>query len=134
VKPGRAPWNAGGTILLFVLVNIEIADFYSEGRRLAFDLFSANLARELTYTIAWALFAVGMLVAGIVFQSRAARIAALLLLSLTILKCFLHDLGSLGGLYRVASLLGLAASLVVVGLLLQKFVMRKGPRPAEEPG
>jgi len=40
-------------------------------------------------------------------------------------KCFLLDLSHLGGLYRVGSLLGLAGSLVLVGLLLQKFVIRK---------
>ena len=31
----------------------------------------------------------------------------------------------LGGLYRVGSLFGLAVSLVLVGLMLQKFVMMK---------
>jgi uncharacterized membrane protein len=120
--------SSAGTILLFVLLNIEIADFYSTGQTVTFNLLSASLAQDLTYTIGWALFAVGMLVAGITFSSRAARIAALSLLSVTILKCFLHDLGRLGGLYRVGSLLGLAISLVLVGLLLQKFVLR---RPAE---
>jgi len=134
VKPGPAPWNVGGTILLFFLLNIEIADFYAEGQALTFDFLSATLAKGLTYTIGWALFAIGILVAGIVFRSRPARIAALSLLVVTILKCFLHDLGRLGGLYRVASLLGLAASLVVVGLLLQKFVMAKAARAAEEAG
>jgi uncharacterized membrane protein len=50
-------------------------------------------------------------------------VTALILLVITILKCFLHDLGRLGGLYRVVSLLGLAMSLVLVGILLQRFVM-----------
>ncbi len=134
VKPGAAPWSAGGTILLFYLLNIEIADFYSTGRALAFNFFAATLAQDLTYTIGWAVFAVAMLIAGIIFGSRAARIAALALLVVTILKCFLHDLARLGGLYRIGSLLGLAASLVVVGLLLQKFVMNKSVRAAEEAG
>jgi uncharacterized membrane protein len=61
-------------------------------------------------------------------------VAALVLLLITILKCFLHDLAKLGGLYRVASLLGLAFALVIVGVLLQKFVIAKtAPPPAEEP-
>ena len=42
-----------------------------------------------------------------------------------ILKCFLHDLMRLGGLYRVGSLVGLAIALAFVALLLQKFVLRK---------
>jgi uncharacterized membrane protein len=134
IQRGVALLCTGGTILLFALVNIEIADFYSRGRALTFNFFSSTLAQDLTYTIAWALFAIAMLVAGIVLNSKSARVAALSLLAVTILKCFLHDLARLGGLYRVGSLLGLAVSLVVVGLLLQKFVMRTGRETAEEAG
>jgi uncharacterized membrane protein len=90
------------------------------------------LAQDLSYTMGWALFAIAMLIAGIIFHTRAARVAAILLLVVTILKCFLHDLARLGGLYRVGSLLGLAVSLVLVGLLLQKFVMSKSVPVAEE--
>ncbi|MGA8808245.1 MAG: DUF2339 domain-containing protein [Thermoanaerobaculia bacterium] len=117
--------NAGGAILLFLLVNIEIADFYSTGPTLTFNFLSSSLAQDLTYTIGWALFAVAMLVAGLVLHSRASRVAAIFLLLVTVLKCFLHDLARLGGLYRVASLLGLTISLLLVGVLLQKFVIRK---------
>jgi uncharacterized membrane protein len=127
--------NAAGALILFVLLNIEIADFYSTGESLTFNFFSSSLAQELTYTFGWALFAMAMLVAGIVLHSRSARVAALGLLVVTIAKCFLHDLARLGGLYRVASLFGLAVSLVLVGLLLQKFVMMKrGPQPPAADG
>jgi uncharacterized membrane protein len=124
--------NACGTILLFFVVNIEIADFYSTGPTLTFNFFSSSLAQDLTYTIGWALFAVAMLIAGLVLHSRAARVAAIILLLVTVLKCFLHDLARLGGLYRVGSLLGLTISLLLVGVLLQKFVIRKSAAPAEE--
>jgi hypothetical protein len=123
----RAVLATGGTLLLFLLLNVEIADYYSTGRTLEFN-FSASLAQDLTYTIAWAIFALAMLVAGIILQTRAARVAALLLLLVTILKCFLHDLARLGGLYRIGSLLGLAVSLLIVGVLLQRFVMSKEAR------
>ena len=88
----------GAALILFLLLNIEIADFYSTGRTLTFD-FSAGLAQDLTYTLGWALFAIGLLAAGINRGSRAARIASLTLLVVTIVKCFLHDLWRLGGLY-----------------------------------
>ncbi len=61
---------SGGTVLLFLLLNIEIADFYSTGATLTFDFFRAGLAQELTYTLGWALFAIAMLVAGIIGASR----------------------------------------------------------------
>jgi uncharacterized membrane protein len=120
----RNACSVGGTILLFLLLNIEIADFYSEGAGLTFD-FDAGLAQDLTYTIGWALFAIALLVAGLVKELRAARIASLALLVVAIAKCFLHDLMRLGGLYRVGSLVGLAVSLAVVALLLQRFVFRE---------
>jgi uncharacterized membrane protein len=121
----RPAANACGAVLLFLLVNIEIADFYSTGPALTFNFFSSSLAQDLTYTIGWAVFAVSMLIAGLVLHSRAARVAAIILLLVTVLKCFLHDLARLGGLYRVGSLLGLTISLLLVGVLLQKFVIRK---------
>jgi len=121
------------TIELFLLVNIEIADFYSKGDSLAFNFMGSSLAQDLTYTMAWALFAMAMLVTGIAMHARGVRVAALGLLFVTILKCFLHDLGRLGGLYRVGSLFGLAVSLVLVGLMLQKFVIMKREAPATTP-
>jgi uncharacterized membrane protein len=126
--------NACGGILLFLLVNIEIADFYSTGPTLTFNFLSSSLAQDLTYTMGWALFAVVTLVTGLVLHSRASRVAAIFLLLVTVLKCFLHDLARLGGLYRVASLLGLTISLLLVGILLQKFVIRKTVATAEEAG
>lgn len=123
---------AAGTILLFFLLNIEIADYFSTGPTLTFNFLSSSLAQDLTYTIGWALFAIAMLVAGIAFNTRAARVAAIVLLSVTVFKCFLHDLGRLGGLYRIASFLGLAVALVMVSVLLQKFVLSKRI-VAEEP-
>jgi uncharacterized membrane protein len=113
---------AGGVILLFILLNIEIADFYSTGEVITFN-FSAGLAQDMTYTLGWAVFAVVLLAAGIVIRSQSARIASLALLVITILKCFVHDLARLGGLYRVASFVGLAICLALVALVLQKFVL-----------
>jgi len=113
---------AGGAILLFLLLNIEIADYYSVGTAITFN-FSAALAQDLTYTLGWALFAVALLATGIAATSQPARIAALALLIVTIIKCFLHDLARLGGLYRVMSFVGLALCLALVAVVLQKYVL-----------
>lgn len=114
---------SGGTVLLFLILNIEIADYYSKGPDLTFN-FSAGLAQDLTYTIGWGLFAFGLLIAGIILRSKPGRVSAIVLLSVTVAKCFLHDLWRLGGLYRVGSFVGLAICLTLVALLLQKFVLR----------
>jgi uncharacterized membrane protein len=113
---------AGATILLFLLLNIEIADFYSRGQTLTFN-FSAGLAQDLTYTLGWGVFAISMLVIGISRRSRVTRIASLALLVVTVVKAFLHDLWRLGGLYRVGSFVGLAVCLALVAVLLQRFVL-----------
>ena len=123
--------RAAGTLLLFLLLNIEIADYFSAGPALTFNFLSSSLAQDLTYTIGWAAFAICVLVAGIAFQTRAARVAAIALLVVTIFKCFLHDLARLGGLYRIASFLGLALALVLVSVLLQKFVLSRRIAEAE---
>ncbi|HSB35451.1 MAG TPA: DUF2339 domain-containing protein, partial [Thermoanaerobaculia bacterium] len=111
---------AGGTVLLFLLLNIEIADYFSTGPAPTFRFLSAILAEGLSYTLGWAIFALALLVPGILLAARSARIAAVLLLLVTVLKCFLFDLSRLGGLYRVGSFVGLAASLAAVALLLQR--------------
>jgi uncharacterized membrane protein len=114
---------AGGVVLLFLLLNIEIADFYATGPEITFR-FGVTLAQDLTYTIGWLIFGLVLLTAGIYLHNRLARMTAVALIAVTTFKAFLYDMGSLGGLYRVASLVGLAISLSLVALALQKFVLQ----------
>ncbi len=113
---------AGAVILLFLLLNIEIADFYATEPTVTFH-FGVSVSQDLTYTIGWLGFGMILLAAGIYARSHAARVAALALIAVTTFKCFLYDLRSLGGLYRVASFVGLAMSLALVSVALQKFVL-----------
>ena len=114
---------AAGVILLFLLLNIEIADYYATGPEVAFR-FGVTLAQDLTYTIGWLVFGLLLLTGGIYLHNRPARVAAIALIAVTAFKAFLYDMGSLGGLYRVFSLVGLAVSLALVALALQRFVLR----------
>ena len=84
-----------------------------------------TVSQDLTYTIGWLAFGMALLAAGIYLRNRAARGAAVGLIAITTFKCFLYDLGSLEGLYRVGSFVGLAASLALVSLALQKFVLSR---------
>ena len=121
----RRAATRAGPMLLFLLLNIEIADFYSTGPTLTFNFFSSSLAQDLTYTIGWAVFAVAMLVAGIAVHSRAARVAAIVLLLRHRPEVLPARPGRLGGLYRVGSLLGLAVAAVLFSILVQRFVVVK---------
>lgn len=123
-------------VLGFLLLNIEIADGFSTGANLTFD-FNASLGQNMTYSLAWGLYALGLLVLGFRFQSAGARYAGMGLLVVTLLKLFLADLWQLGGLYRVGSLIGLAMVLMVVSFAYQRFFGfpgRGAPGPAAATG
>jgi uncharacterized membrane protein len=115
-------WSS--VILLFALVNVEIADFYSTGATLVFRFSGGGLAQDMTYSLAWGLFALALMIVGIVRHTRATRLGALVILILTIAKVFLHDLWQLGALYRVGSIVGLAVALLLVSYLVQRFILR----------
>ncbi|MBI5775392.1 MAG: DUF2339 domain-containing protein [Verrucomicrobia bacterium] len=125
--------NTLGAVLAFLLVNIEIADFFSEGATLTFK-FSGSLARDMTYSLAWALFALGLLVVG--FQRRIvpARRAGMGLMVVTLLKLFFHDLWRLGGLYRIGSFIGLAVVLMLISFIYQRFLSSEATRTKDAAG
>ena len=109
-----------GTVLAFLLLNIEIADYFSPpGSTLTFQ-FSGDFARDMTYSIAWALFALVLLVAGIIRKISAARYAAMALLCVTLLKLFFHDL-TLDPLYRIGAFIGVAVIAMLASFAYQKF-------------
>jgi uncharacterized membrane protein len=110
-----------GTLLAFLLMNLEIADYYATGPVPAFQ-FSGNFARDMTYSIAWACFAFGLLSVGILRKLAAPRYGAMLLLGLTLLKLFLHDLAALKQLYRVGALVVVALVLILASYLYQRYV------------
>jgi uncharacterized membrane protein len=120
-----------GTILAFLLMNIEIADYFSApGSTLAFE-FSGNFARDMSYSIAWALFALALLVAGILKKIPAARYAAMGLLCVAIVKLFFHDLAQLGQLYRIGAFIGVAVIAMLASFAYQKF-FNAGEKAKEE--
>jgi hypothetical protein len=115
---------AGAVILLFMVLNIEIADFYATGPAIMFS-FGVSVSQDLTYTIGWLVFGMVLLAICIYLHNRVGRVAALALVAVTTFKCFMYDLSSLAGLYRVASLVGLALSLVLIAVAMQKFVLAR---------
>ncbi len=117
-----------GTILTFLLLNIEIADFFSIGPTLVFS-FSGNFARDMSYSIAWALFAFVLLLVGMKKNMRFVRYAGLALLLVTLVKLFLHDLGYLSQLYRIGAFIGVALILIVASFVYQRFLAPRTKAP-----
>jgi hypothetical protein len=117
-----ALWFAGGAVV-FVLLNVEIADAYSTGQTIGFHM-GASLGEDMTYSLGWGVFGLLTLVVGMAVRSTRVRLSALAVLLLTIGKVFLHDLWHLGALYRVGSMVGLAMALLAVSFLTQRFILR----------
>jgi len=110
-----------GIVLAFLLLNIEIADYFSApGTRLSFQ-FRGNFARDMTYSIAWALFALTLLVVGIWKRIPILRYAALGLLSVTLLKLFFHDLARLDQLHRIGAFIAVAVVAMLASFAYQRF-------------
>ena len=112
-----------GTILAFLLLNIEIADYFSRPGALALTFqFHGNFARDMSYSIAWAIFALLLLIIGIRQGAKAVRYASMALLGCTILKLFLHDLSQLEQLYRIAAFIVVAIIAMLASFLYQRFL------------
>jgi uncharacterized membrane protein len=122
-----------GTVLAFLLVNIEIADYFSSpGSTLTFQ-FSGDFARDMTYSIAWAVFALVLLVVGIARRVRTPRYAGLALLGVTILKLFFHDLANLDQLYRIGAFVAVAAIAMLASFAYQRFYAATVKEPGAVP-
>jgi hypothetical protein len=130
----QALLNALGTILAFLLLNIEIADYFTPpgARVLAFE-FSGNFARDMTYTIAWALFALALLLVSLWKQLRAGRYAGAALLLVALLKLFLHDLARLEALYRVGAFFAVAIIAILASVAYQRFLPNNDKAAPEQP-
>lgn len=116
---------AFGGILLFLLLNIEIADYFTApgDRCIAFQ-FGGNFARDMTYSIAWGLFSLGLLGIGFWKGSKYARYAAVVLLVVTLIKLFLHDLAAIQNIFRIGALVGVAVIAFIASFLYQRFFDR----------
>lgn len=100
--------------LVMLLLTLEAADhFHLAGRE--------QHARQLSYSLIWAVYAIGMVIGGLVRRYRPVRLMALAVLVATILKVFLFDLSYLEGPHRILSFLVLGAILVAVSFLYQRF-------------
>jgi hypothetical protein len=140
VNPGRAEIGAIATaaaavVVIFLWINLTVIDAFSTGRELKLVV-DRLPARDLTLSLAWALYALTLLAVGMVRKSAALRWTSLALMILTLGKVFLYDLANLQDLYRVASLVGLAFSLILISLAYQRFVFGKraeGPAAAAAP-
>jgi uncharacterized membrane protein len=83
-----------------------------------------TLAEIYSYSVAWLLLGIALLVIGVWRHHALLRSASLLVLLCTVGKVFLYDASELTGLYRVASFFGLGLSLLALSWFYSKRVFR----------
>jgi uncharacterized membrane protein len=118
---------AGALVLALSYISLEIRRFY-QGPILSHG--GTPDIEQYTYSIAWLGFGVLLLVIGLLFSSRRARLASAVVIALMIAKVFLVDLSTLTGVYRALSFMGLGLVLVAIGWFYQKVLFRREAAPA----
>lgn len=109
---------AMGGIILFWLLNIEIAQWFADGR-LSFE-FTGRLAEALAYTLGWALFGGACIALGLSGGKNALSKAGAGIISLALIKFFLSDIWQLEALYRIIGLFALAIILIGASFYYQR--------------
>lgn len=82
-------------------------------------------AEQYAYSVAWLVFGIILLGAGLLMPSQRARLASAVIIGITILKVFLIDMANLTGAYRAFSFIGLGLVLVAIGWLYQRILFRR---------
>ncbi len=124
--------TVAGNALAIVALSAQAAGYYDAQIAEELRLFGAvglngfesqrnlELAKQLSLSVVWALYACGLFVAARLRRLRLLRVMGLVLLSLTTLKVFLFDLSSLERIYRIISFIMLGAILLVVSYFYQR--------------
>ena len=78
-------------------------------------------AKHLSLTVLWAVYAIGVIAAGIALRSSKVRLAGMMLLGIPVIKLFVFDVFLLEQGYRVAAFVTLGALLLGTGLVYQRY-------------
>lgn len=88
----------------------------------AIEIGFLSQAESYAVSLVWLLTGIGIFIAGLKLDRQTIRYGGLAILVLTVLKVFGFDLFSLGGLWRIASVIGLGLCLVGVGWIYTRFI------------
>jgi len=108
----------GSAISLWVFSSETVRFFDARAVRLGTDTMSQM---HLTLTVLWAIYAVGIMIVGVVRKSSEVRLAGIVLMLVPVLKLFLYDTFLLERGYRVAAFITLGGLLLAVGLMYQRY-------------
>ena len=96
------------------------------------DIEFLSQAESYAVSLAWLVTGIGIFIAGLKLDRQTIRYGGLAVIVLTVLKVFGYDLFSLGGLWRIASVIGLGLCLVGVGWLYTRFIANTASKKAQQ--
>ncbi len=111
-------------LLVVVFVTLEIKRLF-QGPHLVAEFLSD--AESYAMSAAWLALAIALFILGLRWDRKTVRYGGLAVMILALLKTFGYDLWQLGGLWQIASVMGIGLSLVGIGWLYTRFI-----KPAEK--
>lgn len=115
------------SVLVVVACSAHTWDYW---RQEGLNSADARFAYSLSLSGLWTVLACLFIGAGLLRSFAPLRYLAMALFGITVLKVFLVDLSSLGGLYRILGFIGVGVVLLAVSFLYQR--QRIKPRPVAE--
>ncbi|PTW62696.1 putative membrane protein [Breoghania corrubedonensis] len=115
-------------VMLFAWVTLEVRALFHRPR---LDWGLTGDGELYTYSAVWLVLGIALLIAGVFTRSRSVRLASAAVVALVVVKVFLIDMGSLTGIWRAVSFIGLGFVLIGIGALYQR-LLRAAPKPPPE--
>ena len=122
--PERAILIVAASIVTAVVISTEIMSFW-QLRTASAD---AYVAREMMLSASWVLYAAVLVVLGMRRKYAPIRYFAIVLFGIALIKVFVVDLETLGGVYRIAGFVVVGLILLVVSFLYQRNTL-EGKKP-----
>lgn len=119
----RAVLIVAASVLTVIVMSTEIVSFWSLRSQRA----DALVAREMMLSASWVAYAAVLVVLGMRRKYAPIRYFAIALFGIALLKVFLVDLETLGGIYRVAGFLVVGLILLIVSFLYQRNAAKERP-------
>jgi len=106
-------------VLLITFVTLQVKRFFQDATLVPW--FESD-PESYSVSAAWVATAIAIFLGGIGLDRKNVRLAGLAILALAVAKVFALDLFELGGLWRIASIIGLGCCLIGVGWAYTRFV------------
>jgi uncharacterized membrane protein len=104
-------------VYFLAAVSLDVWDFYGRTPAAGFD---RSLAQNLALSVLWLVYAIVLLVGGVLKKSAVARWQALALLGVVVVKVFFFDLSFLARFYRIVSFFLLGLALLLISFFYQR--------------